>query len=115
MAFIIILGGFSFVSQTSFFIYALLLGILGGGLPSIWIQLVAKHYGTNQRNTATNILYVFGRGSGIIFNLLISAWLINPKNFGIYSIITTIILAVISIIVILNTKNVYKTNIDYLN
>ncbi len=115
IAFITVLGSFSFVTQTSFFVYTIFLGVLGGGLPSIWIQLVAKHYGTNQRNTATNILYVFGRGSGIIFNLLISAWLINPKNFGIYSIITTIILAVISIIVILNTKNVYKTNIDYLN
>lgn len=114
IAFVIILSGFHFVSDSWFFIYSLALGLLGGGLPSIWIQVVAKSYGTNQRNTSTNILYVLGRGSGIIFNLLISAWLVSPKNFGLYSIITTIILATISIIVILNTKNVYKTDVDYL-
>ncbi len=113
--FAIILSGFQFIADSWFFIYSIALGTLGGGLPSIWIQLVAKNYGTNQRNTATNILYVFGRGSGIIFNLLISTWLITPKNFGIYSIITTIILAIISIIIILNTRNVYSNDIDHLN
>ena len=114
IAFAIILSGFNLVTDSWFFVYTLSLGILGGGLPSLWIQVVAKSYGTNQRNTATNILYVLGRGSGILFNLLISAWLVNPMVFGLYSIITTIALAIISIIVILNTKNIYKTDVDYL-
>ena len=111
----IILSGFNLVSDSWFFIYTLALGFLGGGLPSIWIQVVAKSYGTNQRNTATNILYVLGRGSGIIFNLLISAWLVGPKNFGLYNTFTTIALVIASIIVILNTKNVYKSDVDYLD
>jgi MFS family permease len=114
IAFAIILISFSYVSELWFFAYALALGLLGGGLPSIWIQVVAKNYGTNQRNTATNILYVLGRGSSIIFNLLISTWLISPKSFGLYCIITTIVIAIISIIVVFNTGNVYKADVDYL-
>ena len=113
--FTLVLILFKHVSQIWFFAYCLLLGLLGGGLPSVWIQLIAKSYGTNQRNTATNTLYVIGRGSGIGFNLLISIWLINPKDFSFYCIITTIIVAVLSIIATLNTGNVYKKEIDYVD
>lgn len=115
IAFAIILASFSFINQIWFFAYTLALGVLGGGLPSVWIQVVAKSYGTNQRNTATNTLYVIGRGSSIGFNILISTWLINPKNFNYYCIISTIAITLISILAAASMSNVYKNEIDYLD
>ena len=112
--FVIILSSFSLVSQSYFFAYALILGLLGGGLPTVWIQVVTKSYGTNQRNTATNTLYVIGRGSSIGFNLLISYWLASPKYFSIYCIITAIIIAGFSILAAKTSKNMYISEIDYL-
>ncbi|MDQ5921994.1 MAG: hypothetical protein QG673_2053 [Pseudomonadota bacterium] len=115
MLFLIILISFSLINQVWFFTYTLALGILGGGLPSIWIQVVAKSYGTNQRNTAANTLYIIGRGSGIGFNLLIASWLTNANNFNYYCIITTIIIATLSIVASIGMNNVYKVNTDYLD
>jgi MFS family permease len=67
--------GFTFVTDNTFLSYCILLGLLGGGYPVIWVQVVMKNYGTNQRSTATNFLYAMGRGSGILLNLIISALL----------------------------------------
>ncbi|MBP9741961.1 MAG: MFS transporter [Burkholderiales bacterium] len=114
LAFFIILNSFSIVSQLWFFMYAFALGLLGGGLPSIWIQVVAKNYGTNQRNTATNTLYIIGRSCSIGFNLLISTWIVNPQNFNYYCIITTLIITVFSIIAAIRLKDTYGNNINYM-
>jgi MFS family permease len=114
LVFVSTLACFNLVGPEFFFIYAVILGLLGGGLPTIWIQVVTKSYGTNHRNTAANSLYVIGRGSSIGFNLLISAWLVNPKNFTTYCIITAIVIAVLSILVALSSKNMYTREINYL-
>ena len=111
--FIIVIGNFNNIPQALFFPYTIFLGLLGGGLPSVWIQLVAKSYPTNQRNTATNILYVIGRGSSIGFNVLISSWLITPKEFNAYCIITAIGITLLSILAAIFTSNACKSNIDY--
>ncbi|MCX8514995.1 MAG: MFS transporter [Burkholderiales bacterium] len=75
LLFAIIMPGFTFVTDNTFLSYCILLGLLGGGYPVIWVQVVMKNYGTNQRSTATNFLYAMGRGSGILLNLIISALL----------------------------------------
>ncbi len=112
--FILILAIFKLISPEYFFFYSILLGLIGGGLPTIWIQMVAKSYATNHRNTATNTLYVIGRGSSIGFNILISYWLATPKYFTLYCIITILVLGILSILAIITSKNMYISNIDYL-
>lgn len=114
IAFFITLSSFSIVNQLWFFMYTFAIGLLGGGLPSIWIQVVAKNYGTNQRNTATNTLYIIGRSSSIGFNLLISTWIVNPQNFNYYCIITTLAITGFSIIAAIKLKDTYSNNIDYI-
>lgn len=115
LIFLLTLSCYSFVTPNWFIVYTLILGIIGGGLPSIWIQVVAKSYATNQRNMATNTLYIIGRGSSIGFNLLISSWLIHPKYFNYNCIITTGIITGLSIIAAIGTPNVYNNAIDYLD
>jgi putative MFS transporter len=98
--FAIIMPSFSLITNHMFLVYCILLGLLGGGYPVIWVQVVMKNYGTNQRSTATNFLYALGRGSGIFLNLIISS-LLAHKNFMPYSyvlIVSVIVLVAISLI-----------------
>ena len=112
--FLLTISCYSFVKKDFFLLYALILGLLGGGLPTVWIQVVTKSYGTNHRNTAANTLYVVGRSSSIGFNILIAIWLANPKNFSMYCIITTIIITLSSIFAAITSKNMYIREIDYI-
>jgi MFS transporter, putative metabolite:H+ symporter len=106
--FLIVVPLFKFIPDEFYFIYCLFIGLLGGGLPSVWIQIINKSYPTEIRNTASNTLYALGRGSGIIFNLLYLVWITN-KSLFIYSItVSAIVIASLVIIVLLNTKNNYN-------
>jgi MFS family permease len=114
LAFCLIMSIFGIVTQPYFFYYALLLGLLGGGLPTVWIQLVTKSYGTNQRNTASNTLYALGRSSSIGFNFLISSWLGAPQSFSAYCLTTIITLTLVVLIALWYTANTYSTDSNYL-
>jgi len=114
LSFCLLLSIFKLIDQNMFFIYSIGLGLLGGGHPAVWMQLVTKHYGTNQRSTAANTLYALGRGSGIGFNLLLSSWIINPQYFNYYSLITVIIITIIVFIALKNTGSYYNKSINYI-
>ena len=108
LLFMLVLPMFIFINDNIYFYYFLAVGLLGGGLPTVWIQMINKSYPTAIRNTATNTLYAMGRGSCIIFNLLCQTWIHN-KSLFIYSIITsTFVIGSLVIIVLLNTKNNYN-------
>lgn len=114
LSFCILLSIFKLIDQNMFFIYSIGLGLLGGGHPAVWMQLVTKHYGTNQRSTAANALYALGRGSGIGFNLLLSVWIVNPQFFNYYSLITVITITIIVFTALKNTGSYYNKSVNYI-
>ena len=105
---------FKFIDQKFFFFYSLCLGLLGGGYPTVWMQLVTKNYGTNQRNLSSNVLYALGRGSGIGFNLLFSSWIVAPQNFQYYCLMSIGIITLMVLIVLKNTGSYYNKNVDFI-
>ena len=112
--FILIIPLFRFIPDSFFFIYCLFLGLLGGGLPTVGIQIINKSYPTEIRNTASNTLYAMGRGSSIISNLLCQIWITN-KSLFIYSITTSVfVITSLVIIALLNTKNNYNYSLNKL-
>ncbi|APJ02556.1 MFS transporter [Silvanigrella aquatica] len=112
--FSIVMPSFIFIPEKLFFPYTILLGLLGGGLPTVWIQIVVKSYGTNLRSTAANTLFAFGRLSGILFNTIIGFCLVTPENFHFSVTIMVVIIMIIVLIALLNTKNNYDVNMEYL-
>lgn len=96
--FLLILSTFSWVTERWFTIYAIAIGFICGGLPTIWIEIVAKSYKIHIRNTGANLLYVAGRGSSIIFNLLISVWLINKNYFLVNVACSVCIITILSLL-----------------
>lgn len=111
---LIILPSFNWVSDNTFFIYSCFLGLLGGGYPTVWIQLVTKSYGTNMRNTAGNLLFALGRISGIVFNLLIALWLTQEASTVVLGLILTgFIVVMISVTSLLNIKDNYDRSLSF--
>ena len=113
LLFVILLLFARFIGYQQFTIYSLLIGCIGGGLPTLWIQIVAKNYGTNQRNTATNVIYIIGRASMIAFNIGISYFMNIESSFWSFVGWSTGLIALFNIIVILRSRNVYATDMDY--
>lgn len=114
IGFCLFMSIFKFIDQKFFFFYSLCLGLLGGGYPTVWMQLVTKNYGTNQRNLSSNVLYALGRGSGIGFNLLFSSWIVAPQNFQYYCLMSIGIITLMVLIVLKNTGSYYNKNVDFI-
>ncbi len=114
LIFVLIMPVFIFISDKYVFFYACILGLLGGGLPTVWVQLVVKSYGTNLRATATASLTAFGRMTCIIFNLLFQSWLTNPNIFIKNAIIMICLLTMIVCLVIYYTKNNYNKELNFI-
>lgn len=112
--FVVLLLLARFIGYQQFTIYSLLIGCIGGGLPTLWIQIVAKNYGTNQRNMATNVIYIIGRASMIVFNVGISYFMNIENSFWSFVMWLTVLIALLNIIVILCSRNVYAADMDYL-
>ena len=102
---------FHYVTHNLFLIYSVLLGMLGGGYPVAWVQLVVRSYGTNMRNTATNILIAMGRGSGIFFNVMFSYWLSINSQFISNAIISVIIICLVASFSLLLIRENYAYNL----
>ena len=100
------------ITYHSFSIYCLLLGITGGSFPVTWIQLVINSFGINQRSTATNLLTALGRGSTVIYNILISLCLNN--NFFNFLTIITIIMTIVFYFALFAINDNYHQDIDYI-
>ena len=113
LAFGLILSIFPLVTRQWFLWYALLLGLLGGGLPSIWVQVVIRSYGINQRSTAANSLNACGRLSMIAYNMLASYWICNPQTFSRNCIIFVIILSMLVFVALFYTPNNYNNKMNY--
>ncbi|MGV3279015.1 MFS transporter [Rickettsiales bacterium LUAb2] len=99
---------FPLISNSLFTFYALILGILGGGLPVVWIQIITKSYNTSIRNTASNALFALGRVSTILFHLIIVAVLQNHINFYYFSSIIVILVSIFSWFSIMFIKETYN-------
>ncbi|MCE2705786.1 MAG: MFS transporter [Proteobacteria bacterium] len=112
--FLVAMPTFWLINGKWFFPYAIVLGLLGGGLPTAWIQLVIKSYGTNLRSTASNTLFAFGRLSGIGFNLIISVWLVAPKTFHIHVIFAVVGIVFLVLLALIRTPNNYIKNMEYI-
>jgi MFS family permease len=112
--FAMVMPFFWLINDGLFFGYCLILGLLGGGLPTVWIQFVAKSYGTNLRSTAAATLYACGRLSSIVFNVLAGLWLINPQMFIYYCGISTVVISVLVLVTLIKTKNNYAVNMNFL-
>lgn len=98
LIFAITTSSFMFVTSKTFVLYYLIIGVVSGSLPAIWISMVTKNYPIHIRNTATNMLYIFGRGSGILFNAIFAILLSHPHyDFIALNIFTISIISVISV------------------
>ncbi|APJ04992.1 hypothetical protein AXG55_14265 [Silvanigrella aquatica] len=113
LLFSLVMPLFIYVPQNLFFVYTLFLGLLGGGLPTVWIQIVVKSYGTNLRSTASNFLFAFGRLSGILFNLIISTLLLTPQNFHFNVVIVIATIVSLVLFALFKTNNNYNSNMEY--
>jgi MFS family permease len=112
--FVLLIPSYVIIAKNYYFLYAIGLGLLGGGPVAVWIQVVVRSYGANIRSTASNSLFAAGRASAIVFNLLIVNWLYSPKIFQAQVIGLTIIVAGLFLLALLFTANNYNTNMEYL-
>ena len=110
--FFISIPAFVFITDQTFFFYNFGLGLIGGGLPTIWIQMINKEYPTNIRSTASNTLYALGRVSTVGFNLLFLTWIKNRQIFITNTIICTVIISVLIVLVLLTSKNTYTEELQ---
>lgn len=110
----ILLFPLKYINDQNLFIYCIIIGVIGGSYPPIWIQLVSRSYGTNLRNTASNSLFALGRLSGIFFNIIISYSLAN-MHLGVYYLKYLIILVLtFAILSLFTIKDNYNSKLDYL-
>ncbi|MCC2625597.1 MAG: transporter [Burkholderiales bacterium] len=112
LTFFISVPTFILVNDHIFFAYNFILGLIGGGLPTIWIQMINKEYPTNIRNTASNTLYALGRGSAVIFNLFFLSWIKNKQIFITNTIASGFIISILMVIVLLTSKNTYAKDLQ---
>lgn len=112
MIFISFMTSYRFVSENALLAYSLGLGMIGGGYPIIWAQLVANSFPTHIRSLASNFLFALGRGSSIGFNLLISAWIAAPGAFMKYSTILVISIFLLAVFGIWKSKSYYSYPIE---
>lgn len=113
IVFALVMPLYLFVNKDFYWLYAIVLGLLGGGLPTVWIQVVVKSYGTNMRNTASNALFATGRLTAILFNLLVGSWLLIPQRFYLYMLCTIVIITVLVMVAIFTTPNNYNKSMEY--
>ena len=111
--FVILMPIFHLVTDHTLFIYACGLGLIGG-YPTVWIQIVSRSYGTNLRNSASNVLFALGRAFGIIFNLLTAYWLTNPDSIIFNLFIMTAIILIITMLCLYNTKDNYNKKMVFI-
>src|SRR6185437_741459 len=109
--FLMSVPAFMFITDGTFFIYNFGLGLIGGGLPTIWIQMIGKEYPTNIRNTASNTLYALGRASTVGFNLFFLSWIKNRQVFITNTIICAVIISILIAVVLLTSKNTYAKDL----
>lgn len=107
--FLFTLPFFTWVTDGVFFLYSIALGLIGGGLPTVWIQMINKEYPTSIRSTASNTLYALGRLSALIFNLLFLSWLPHKGAFITNTIASVFIITALLIIALLTLPNTYPT------
>jgi putative MFS transporter len=112
--FILFIPIFKYVTENYFILYSILIGLLSGGAPTVWIQIVVKSYGTNQRNTAANVLFAMSRVSSIIINMFILYLLRTPENFAINIFYLTILVGILVIISLIFTENNYSKIMNYI-
>ncbi|MBY0378804.1 MAG: MFS transporter [Burkholderiales bacterium] len=112
--FVLVMPLYSLINDRYYLLYTIFLGLLGGGLPTVWIQVVVKSYGTNIRSTASNTLFAFGRLSGILFNIFIANWISHSETFQIKVIGAVLIIAILVILSIVLTKNNYDSNVGFI-
>ncbi|MDD3266589.1 MAG: MFS transporter [Burkholderiales bacterium] len=98
--FIILTNIYTHINDESLMLYSLGLGLIGGGYPIIWAQLVANSFPIHIRSTASNLLFALGRGSSILFNSLITTWIVVPELFVQNEMILVAITALLAFIVI---------------
>lgn len=111
--FILLIPLFTYVTEDYFMLYSILVGFIAGGGPTVWIQIVVKSYGTNQRNTASNILFALGRLCSIVINMLTLYLLKTPENFAINIFYLTSGVGILVLISLLFTKNNYFQEMNY--
>ncbi len=102
LIFAIIASIYCYVMANTFIPYFFIIGFICGGLPTLWIEIVIKNYPTHIRNTATNLLYVGGRASGILFNFIQGILLSNNSQTYVHvNLVLVLIISALSLFSIL--------------
>ncbi|MCE3267838.1 MAG: transporter [Burkholderiales bacterium] len=112
LIFLAFVPAFMLVTNRIFFIYNFGLGLIGGGLPTIWIQMIGKEYSTHIRSTASNTLYAMGRCSAFGFNLFFLSWIKQRHVFITNTLICIFVISLLSAIVLLTSKNTYNKDLQ---
>lgn len=89
LIFITLMNIYRFVPEEAILAFSIGLGLIGGGYPIIWAQMVANAFPIHIRSLASNVLFALGRASSIGFNIIISTWIVAPSNFIHYGVILT--------------------------
>ena len=98
--FLILMTVYRWIPESDILVYSIGLGLIGGGYPILWAQMSASSFPIHIRSLASNILFALGRASGIIFNIMISAWIIDKQLFvqnGLFLVVALFILSSISV------------------
>lgn len=104
LLFLLLMTTFYLIPERALLAYSLGLGLVGGGYPIIWAQIVTRAFPIYIRSLASNFLYALGRGSGLIFNSIVAIWLVKPANLPLYSSILVATLFVLAIFAIVRIK-----------
>lgn len=104
---------FPFVNDVFFIPYCLVLGMVAGGHPVAWIQLVSKSYGTNIRSTATNFLFAMGRLTNIVLNAVLVHILSWGKGFSYVLIGSGVFVIGLSLYVLGKISDRYDASVDF--
>jgi MFS family permease len=103
-SFLVLMPLFDIVSESYLFFYSVGLGLMGGGYTILLTQQAARDFPIHIRSVACNCLFALGRASSILFNLLISAWLIVPEQFILRALLTIVIVFLLASISLLCNK-----------
>ncbi|OGT51847.1 MAG: hypothetical protein A3E84_05635 [Gammaproteobacteria bacterium RIFCSPHIGHO2_12_FULL_42_13] len=112
LLFLALMTEFYFLNTDTLFLYALCLGLIGGGYPVAWGQQLALTFSPVIRATASNLLFALGRAFGIILNILMIQLIAMPPMMATRLLFwLDVVIGVVGLWMIYRSKNFYHSTI----
>ncbi len=104
--YLVLMPIFPTIPESYMLIYGIGLGLIGGGYIIALTQQAGRDFPIHIRSLACNTLFAMGRGSSIVFNLLISSWLIVPDQFIWKALLTVAVVFFLAAIALFANKSI---------